>query len=176
MSATICDIAAFGAVFCLCWVVFFALHLAAVTGGLVSGVGKSTVVLALIAAVVTGGGSQVWLGAWFSSPAVHFVISLAAPFSFVGFCGNYILVGPVTIDRSITLSILSALADSRTKGLTVAKLEEEVPFDRIFAKRLRELGRTRNLEIQDEVRITPRGLRVRAAYKWLARVLKVDFQ
>lgn len=44
--------------------------------------------------------------------------------------------------------MLAALAASMTKGLTREKLQAEVPFDRIFAKRRRELERTSNLSVQ----------------------------
>jgi hypothetical protein len=170
------DLLAFGATFLVCWAVYFVIQVGAVAAKLVSGVGMSTVLIAVLAAVITGVACWVWGGRWSSSPEVHLLISLAAPFAFVGYCGNYVLIGPVTIDRSITLSILGALASSEARGLTVSKLEAEVPFDRIFAKRLRELDRTRNLQVGSEVRVTRRGLRILALYQWLGRILKVDFQ
>lgn len=177
MSGTLTvDVLAFGAAFLLCWIAYFLIQIAAVSANLVSGVGKSTVLIALIAAVVTGVGWGAWGGQWSSSPEAHVLICIAAPFAFVGYCGNYVLVGPVTVDRSITLSILGALASSKTKGLTVSKLEAEVPFDRIFAKRLKELARTGNLQVGSEVRVTRRGLRILSLYQWLAKILKVDFQ
>ena len=105
-------------------------------------------------AVVVGGITAVlswWLaGGLFSSGAVHALASLTAPFAFLGFCGIYVLIGPVTVDRSITLSILSAFANSRTKGLSRVELQACVPFDRIFEKRLRELEMSGTLT-------TPRG-------------------
>jgi len=116
------DLLWFGVVFLACWIVYFSLHLAAVSLGLVRGVGKSTVLMALAAAVVTGMVSWHGLGSLFSSTTAHHLVCLVAPFAFVGFCGNYVLVGPVTVDRSITLTILSALADSTPRGLTEAKL------------------------------------------------------
>jgi hypothetical protein len=177
LIASLCrDLLGFAAVFIVAWIVYFATHLTAASVGVVRGVGKSTVLLAVAAALLAGIGSWLWLGSWFSSSTVHALVSIVAPFSFIGFCGNYVLVGPVTVDRSITLSMLAALADSKTKGLTREQLRAEVPFDRIFAKRMRELERTRNLTVDGDVRVTERGRRALRFYRWMSRLLKVDFQ
>lgn len=170
------DLFGFAVIFAVCWPLYLIGHWLAASAGVVRGVGPSTVAIAIGAAVVMAGASWFWLGTLFSSAAVHHFACVVAPFAFVGFCGNYVLVGPVTVDRSITLTILSALASSKTHGLTEVKLHAEVPFDRIFAKRLRELSRTGNLTTEGEIRITKRGLRNLMAYQWLSRTFKVDFQ
>jgi hypothetical protein len=175
-SSLAVDFVAFLLIFAFCWLLFLASHAVTAALGLVAGVDRRVVVLALIVAGVTGVVSWLLPGDWFSGTAVHALASLAAPFAFLGFCGIYILVGPVTVDRSITLSMLTALSNSDTKGLSRADLRTRVPFDRIFEKRMRELERSGTLTFVDEVKVTQRGERILRLYVRLARIFRVDFQ
>jgi hypothetical protein len=175
-AAFLGDLAAFLAIFAFCWLLFIAGHAAAASFGLISGVDRRTVVLAVVAAVAAGALSWFFIGGWFSGPGVHALASVTAPFAFIGFCGIYVLIGPVTVDRSITLTILTALIASETRGLSRAELQTRVPFDRIFEKRMRELEKSGTLTFVDEVKITPRGARILGLYVRLARILRVDFQ
>jgi hypothetical protein len=176
MSSLAMDLASFLLIFACCWVLFFASHALAAALGLVSGVGQRLVALAVVVAGIAAVLSWWLAGGLFSGSAVHALASLTAPFAYLGFCGIYFLIGPVTVDRSITLSILSAFANSGTKGLSRGQLQGCVPFDRIFEKRLRELEMSGTLTLGDGVRVTERGERILGFYKWLARVFRVNFQ
>jgi hypothetical protein len=176
MSSLAMDLASFLLIFACCWLLFFASHSLGAALGLMNGVGPRLVGLAVVVAGITVILSWRLAGDLFSGGAVHAMASLTAPFAVLGFCGIYVLIGPVTVDRSITLSILSAFANSGTQGLSRAKLQACVPFDRIFEKRLRELEMSGTLTLADGVRVTERGERILRFYSWLARTFRVDFQ
>jgi len=172
----VADLAAFLLVFAVCWGFFLVSHVLCASLGIVRGVDRRTVALATLSACIVGILTWLWAGSLFSTVNVQALVSVVAPFSFLGFCGIYILIGPVTVDRSITLSILSALEASETKGLDRRQLQDCVPFDRIFEKRMRELERSGTLSFGDQVMVTPRGARILRLYIWLGRMFRVDFQ
>ncbi len=177
MIGNVCrDLFGFAALFVAAWVIYFTIHLTLAKLRIVRGVGITTVMMAVVAAVLSGLASWVVLGGWFSSPSTYALVSITAPFSFLGFCGIYVLIGPVTVDRSITMTMLCALEESQSKKLARSQLHAEVPFDRLFEKRMRELEGSGTIDTSGEVRITPRGIRTIRAYKWLARTFNLNFQ
>jgi hypothetical protein len=170
------DLLAFAGVFLIAWLIYLVVHLLAARLDIVRGATRSTVALGVGAALVAAVVSWRWCGAWFSSPAVHDLATITAPAAFLGYCGIYVLLGPVTIDRSISLSMLRALHASQDRKLRRHELHREVPFDRIFEKRLRELELSGSIDTSHEVVITARGARILGAYVRLARLFNVDFQ
>jgi len=157
--------------------IFATAHIVGAQLRLVSGATSKVVALAVAAAIVAGLLSWLLLGGRFSSSEVHALASLTAPLCFLGFCAAYLLVGPVTIDRSITLTILETLLRVGDGGLTESRLMSAVPFDRIFDKRLFELQRGRFIERTGEnFRLTSGGGRILRAYLRVGRLLNVETQ
>jgi hypothetical protein len=172
----ILPLAGFAVVFALCWVLFLGGHAALASLGILQGIDRRIVALAVFAALASSGVTWMLPAGWFGSAETRLLSSLAAPFSFLGFCGIYILIGPVTVDRSITLAMLIALIEADTKGLSRTELQAKVPFDRIFGKRIRELEASGTLRLAGQVELTPRGARILRLYVWLGRVFRVNFQ
>ncbi len=176
MTSLFFDLLGFLGTAFLAAVLFLGLHLVAASLKLMRGVNYWTVVLAVVCAVLAGIVAWAQLGGWFSSPAVHALASVASPITFLGFCGIYILIVPVTINRSISLSMLIALEASQHKRLMRDQLQAEVPFHRIFEKRLRELELSRSIDASGPVTITPTGMRIIRLYVRIARLFNVEFQ
>ncbi|HVA14961.1 MAG TPA: hypothetical protein VNF99_17070 [Stellaceae bacterium] len=171
------DLLWYAAVFLATWVVYAVAYVGAARLGLVRGVGFGTVVLGVSTAALTGFLSWIFLVGRFSSVGAHVLASATAPLCFLGFCGIWILLGPVTIDRSITLTILSALKAVESRQLSNDRLMAAVPFDRIYGKRLKELSGSGVIELRaNGVRVTPKGERVLRLYLWLGRLLNVELQ
>jgi hypothetical protein len=170
------DLAGFAGVFALSWGIYLAAHLLAASCRLIRGANYMTVGLATAAAIVAGAITSWSLEGWFSSPGVHALSSIAAPVTFLGYCGIYVLIGPVTVDRSISLSMLRALEASQHKKLKRNELQAEVPFDRIFEKRMRELELSGSIDTRSDVKITQSGARIIRLYMRFARMFNVDFQ
>jgi len=103
--------------------------------------------------------------------------SVTAPICFLGFCGIWVLLGPVTVDRSITLTILAALKAVDGRELSHDKLMAAVPFDRIYSKRMKELSGSGVIQLRPNgVKVTPKGERALRLYLWLGRLLNVELQ
>ncbi len=164
-------------VFVAAWLIYGAMYIGGAKLGLVRDIGPVTVAVGVGAAILAGLFSWIYLGEQFSSPSVHFLASVSAPVCFLGFCGTWILLGPVTVDRSITLTILRALKAVEGKSLSDEQLMQAVPFDRIYGKRLKELSGSGVIDLHGNgVTITPKGARALRLYLWLGRLLNVELQ
>ena len=173
----IADLFWYAAIFVVAWVIYAALHAGAAQLRVVQGVGNSTVALGVIGALFAGVLGWLFLAPRFSSPSAYELAVITAPICFLGYCGIWVLLGPVTVDRSITLTILRALYAINGQNLPNQRLRAAVPFDRIYEKRLRELTLSGVIEPgADDFRITPKGARALKLYFWLGRVLNVEMQ
>lgn len=170
------DLLASVAVFCLAWLFFFAAHLLAASSGLVRGIRATVVLIAGSAAVAAGLSSWFFMQGCFSTPDARLVASVFAPLSYAGFCGIYLLVGPITVDRSFTLMILRSLEANEPKGQTYQALCASIDFDRVMSKRLIELEGAGTLRTGEYAYITARGIRVLRLYRLIGRLFKVEFQ
>jgi hypothetical protein len=158
-------------------VMFIAAHILAARAGLVSGANGRLVMLALVVAAAAGAFSWFLLSARFSTAEVHALASVTAPVCFLGFCGIYMLIGPVTVDRSITLTILEALLAVQDQGLAEDRLISAVPFERIFGKRLIELESGGFIRRQrGSFKVCASGERVLRAYLRMGRLLNIELQ
>lgn len=171
------DLLWYGVVFLAAWIIYAVAYIGVAKLGAVRGVGGSTVLLGIVSAVLTGILAWIFLGDRFSSANVHLLASVTAPICFLGFCGIWVLLGPVTVDRSITLTILAALKAVETRELPSERLMAAVPFDRIYGKRLKELSGSGIIELHPSgVKVTPKGERALRLYLWLGRLLNVELQ
>jgi hypothetical protein len=114
--------------FTACWLVFAILYLSTAGAGLVSDAGSALVVLAFLAAAVVLALSLVFLSDHFTSQGAHLVVSVGAPFAFLGFAGLFMLLVPVSVQRSVSLTMLVALE----RG-------DSLPDHRVFDFRWRQM-------------------------------------
>jgi hypothetical protein len=174
---TFMDLTWYAVIFAAAAAIFFAAHVIAAHFRIVSGATSRVVALAVFAAVATGLLSGLLFGSCFSSPEVHALASITAPICFLGFCGVYMLIGPVTVDRSITLTILEALLAVQDQELAEDRLMGAVPFERIFGKRLIELesgGFIRRH--RGSIKVCASGERMLRAYLRMGRLLNIELQ
>jgi len=171
------DVVWYVAIFLSAWLIYVVAHVATAQIGLVNGAGISTVAVGVASAIGSGLFSGLFLQAHFSSPGVADLASFTAPVCFLGFWSIWLLLGPTGVDRSITVTILSAFKSLEGKSLTAEQLMEAMPFDRIYNKRLEEMVGVGVVELTGNgVRVTAKGTRILQAYRWLGRLLKVRAQ
>ena len=152
------DLCWWGVVFAASWAIYFAIYLISAKLRWVENVDRRLVLIGNLSALAGGILSWLLLRSDFSSPAAFWMATVTAPITFLGFCGTFILLGPVTVDRSITLAILSALKSVEDRELPNSKLIEVVPFDRIYQKRLKELSKSGVIELKgNTVKVTRKG-------------------
>lgn len=164
-------------VFLAAWVIYFIAYVGGARIGFIRGIGPSTVATGVGAALLAGILSWLYLADRFSSGSAHILACVTAPICFLGFCGIWVLLGPVTVDRSITLTILRALESVEGTAISNEHLISAVPFDRIYEKRLKELSNSGVIELHgNRVMVTPKGKRALRMYLWLGRLLNVALQ
>src|SRR5438105_3202840 len=132
------DLLAYLAVFALCWVVFLPMHVVAVR--LRQGANLLTTINCSIAgsALIATAGSWLWLGGLFSSESVKAVACVGAGMSFMGFGGIYNLLGPVSVDRSISAHIVKLIYLSPQHRIEEAELFKIYTHSDVLEKRFRE--------------------------------------
>lgn len=166
-----------GVVFVAAWVIFFAAYVVAARLRWIKGLDPRLVLMACLSAVTAAGLSWLFLGHCFSSPNALWLATVTAPLAFLGFCGLFILTGPANVDRSITVSILTAVSTLETQDGAIEKLKAAVPFDRILEKRIREMSAYGAIELNaGRVRLTSSGNRTRRFFLWLGRQLNITPQ
>jgi hypothetical protein len=173
----ISDLVWYVGIFLVAWFIYFAAHIATAQLGLVTGAGISTVVVGVSSALMSGVLARLVLQAKFSSSSVGDLASIVAPISFLGFWSIWLLLGPIGVDRSITVTILSAFKSVEAKTLSAEQLMKAVPFDRIYNKRIQEMSRVGVIELtRNGARVTQKGTRILQCYLWLGRLLRVEAQ
>src|SRR5438874_4732461 len=155
------DLLAFLAVFALCWVVFMPLHVVAVR--LRRGANLLTTVNAAIvgSAIAAAAGSWLWLGGMFSSDQVKAVACVGAGLSFLGFGGLYNLLGPASVDRSISAHIIKLIYLSPRHRIDEAELFKLYTHSDVLEKRFNECAEIGFIERRGkELGLTSKGRRV----------------
>jgi hypothetical protein len=166
------DLLAYFAVLALCWVVFMPLHIVAVR--LRHGANLLTTVNSAIvaSAIVVGAGSWLWLGAMFSSDSVKAVACVGAGMSFLGFGGLYNLLGPASVDRSISAHIIKLIYLSPRHRIEETELFKLYTHSDVLEKRFNECAEVGFIERRgQELGLTAKGRRVAVFYIELARIL-----
>lgn len=166
------DLLGFIAVFALCWVVFLPLHVVAVRLG--RGAKLLTTINSAIAVSAIAGAAAGWLclGALFSSDPVRLVACVGAATTFLGFGGLYNLLGPTSVDRSISAHIIKLIYLSPRHRIEEAELFKLYTHADVLEKRFNECADVGFIERNgSELGLTAKGRRVAVFYIELARIL-----
>jgi len=166
------DLALYFAVIAVCTMVFLPIHVTAIratrAARLVTTLGASMLVSAAAGAVLCG-----WLLAGeFSTPSARLVGCAGGALTFVGFAGVYGLVGPISVDRSVSSHIVSLIWLAPQHRMKEAELFALYTHDDMLAKRFHDCIETGIVVRQDgELTVTPRGARIAIAFVTLGSLL-----
>src|SRR5690242_15673001 len=132
------DLLLFALVLVVSAVVFVPLHAVMVRarGGrnLLSAVNLAIVVAAL------AGGVAVWLlcGGLFSAPGARAVACVGGGVAFLGFGAAYNLIGPASVDRSISVHLVTLVNQAPDRRMAIADLFRHYPHADVLEKRFVE--------------------------------------
>jgi hypothetical protein len=172
-ASILSDMFWYGVVFVAAWLIFLVAYVIGARLRWVENVDRRLVILGNLSALAAGIVSWLFLEPQFSSIQVFWLATVTAPIAFLGFCGIFILIGPANVDRSVTLSMMMAIAAEGERGLPEQALVTG-PLGLIFAKRIRELiGYGVVVSAGDNVLLSEAGERTRQFYLWLGRVFNI---
>ena len=133
-----------------------------------------TTLVATIAASAIVGGASGWfsLGGEFSSQSVRIVACVGAALTFVGFAGAYSLIGPISVDRSVSSHIVELVSLAPGGRLKEADLFALYTHADLLDKRFHDCIETGIIERRgEELVVTPRGAKIAFVYLALGKAL-----
>ena len=166
------DLILYLAVIAMCAAVFSVIHVTAIRlrrGDRL----LTTLCVAIGFSALVGAGLGWWLlGERFSSPEVCAVACVAAALTFPGYAGLYALMGPASVDRSISAHIVKLIYLAPNHRLKEADLFKLYTHEDVLEKRFRECMESGIIERRgDELAVTPRGAQVAQFYIVLGKLL-----
>ena len=151
---------------------FLPLHIVAIRA--MGGAKLITTLGATIAASAIVGAAGGWfaLGDDFSSQSVRMVACVGAALTFVGFAGAYSLIGPISVDRSVSSHIVELVSLAPGGCLKEADLFALYTHADMLEKRFHDCIETGIIERRgEELAVTPRGAKIAFAYLTLGKAL-----
>src|SRR5262249_47487610 len=142
-------------------VVFVPLH--AITVRASRGRSLLTAVNAAIIASAIIGGVAVWLacGGLFSAPGAKMVACVGGGTAFLGFGATYNLIGPASVDRSISVHLVSLVNQQPERRMASADLFRYYPHADVLEKRFVECSEVGVFERRGtDIVLTPHGQRI----------------
>lgn len=168
------DLLLYGSVFVISGLVFLPLHVLAVRAR--RGENLLLTVNLAIAASAVAGGAIVWLsfGAMFSSEGAKAVACIGGGVSFLGFGGLYNLLGPTSVDRSISAHILNLIYQAPGHRMSREELFGYYTHADVLEKRFEECARVGVIERQgSQLTLTASGRRIGLFYSIIGKVLGI---
>ena len=153
-------------------VVFIPLHLITVRANRGRNL-LSAVNVAIIASAIMGG-ATVWLvcGDLFSAPGAKAVACVGGGIAFLGFGSTYNLIGPASVDRSISVHLVSLVNQQAKRRMASADLFHYYPHADVFEKRFAECSEVGVFERQGaDILLTARGRRIARVYAGMGKLL-----
>jgi hypothetical protein len=166
------DLILYFTVIALCSVVFLVSHLAAIR--LKQGDRLlTTLCVAIGFSAFAGAGLGWWLlGGEFSSAGARLVACVGAALTFPGYAGLYGLMGPASVDRSVSAHIVKLIYLAPHHRLKEGELFKLYTHEDMLEKRFRECMESGIIERRgDELGVTPRGARIARFYIVLGKLL-----
>lgn len=166
------DLLLYGAVIAISGIVFLPLHVLAVRAR--HGRNLLTTVNSAIAASAVVGGACGWilLGDSFSSEGAKAVASVGGGISFLGLGGLYNLLGPASVDRSISAHIIKLIYLAPRHSLSEADLFRFYTQADVLEKRFNECAEASFIERKGkQLGLTRKGKQVARFYLLLGRIL-----
>jgi hypothetical protein len=133
----------------------------------------SAVNVAIIASAIIGG-AAVWLvcGGLFSAPGAKAVACVGGGIAFLGFGGTYNLIGPASVDRSISVHLVGLVNQQAERRMASTDLFRYYPLADVLEKRFAECAEVGVFERQGaDIVLTPRGRRIARVYAGIGKLL-----
>jgi hypothetical protein len=169
------DLLLFASVLVISGLVFLPLHVIAVRRRRGKDI-VSTVNAAIgVSAVVGGAVGWLLLGGLFSSEGAKAVACVGAGLSFAGFAAVYNLVGPASVDRSISAHIVNLISEAPGQRMSIDDLYRFYTHVDVLEKRFAECADVGVLERDgSQLALTARGRRISRLYAGLGSVLGIN--
>ena len=166
------DLLLYLAVVVFCGVVFLPLHMVALRTRHGANV-VMTLAITIVVSAVIGAAFGWWvLGGEFSSKGARLVACIAGGLTFLGCAGSYSLVGPISVDRSVSSHIVELVYLAPGHRIKEADLFRLYTHADVLGKRFRDCIETGIIERRgDELVVTPRGARIAWVYLTLGNLL-----
>ena len=133
----------------------------------------SAVNLAIILAAIIGG-AAVWLlfGDLFSASGVRVVACIGGGIAFLGFGAAYNLIGPASVDRSISVHLVNLVNQEPDRRMAIADLFRYYPHADVLEKRFVECSEVGVFERRgQDIVLTARGRRIALIYAGMGKLL-----
>jgi hypothetical protein len=133
----------------------------------------SMVNLAIILSAIIGG-AAVWFffGSAFTAPAVRTVACIGGGIAFLGFGGTYALIGPASVDRSISVHLINLVNQEPDRRMAASDLFRYYPHADVLEKRFVECSEVGVFERHgQDIVLTPYGRRIAMAYAAMGKLL-----
>ncbi len=150
--------------------VFLPLHVIAIRAK--EGRKLITTINAVIAVAVVAGVAVGWWGLAFSGESVRLVACVAGGFTIAAYAGLYGLLGPSSVDRSVSAHIVMLVYLAPGGRLKESELFELYTHQDVLQKRIDDCADTGIVERRgDLLTVTPRGARIAALYMFFGTFL-----
>ncbi len=105
-----------------------------------------------------------------ADPIDRWLISILAAVGIFGLTGIYLMIFPVSLERSFSVRLLVNLLNQKDRGLTKAEVEKLHSREQIYEMRYREMSEGGLVKIDgDRVVLLPRGQLIARLYLLLGR-------
>lgn len=166
------DLTLYLAIIALSGVIFLPLHIVAIRAR--HGDKLITTIIATIgvsAAIGVGGGWWAF-GGEFSSEGAKLVACVGGGLTFLGFAGLYGLLGPSSVDRSVSVHIVKLVNLAPGRRIKEADLLKLYTHGDMLEKRFNDCIDTGIIERRgEELVVTPRGARIAFIYSAIGSIL-----
>jgi hypothetical protein len=169
------DLGLFFAILVIGGVVFLPLHIVVLRAR--SGAQLITSLNATIGISTITGVAAVWLlfGDQFSSPGAALVAYVGGALCFAAYAGLYGLLLPSSVDRSVSVHIVSLLALAPGRRMTEAELFEVYTHDDMLQKRFLDCVNTGIIEREgDQLVLTKKGAAIARLYTFVGAGLGMN--
>jgi len=168
------DLLLYGSVFVISGLVFLPLHVLAVRAN--RGENVLMMVNLAVGASAVAGGAVAWLSlaSLFSSEGAKAVACVGGAISFLGFGALYNLLGPTSVDRSITAHILNLIYQAPGHRMTKEELFSYYTHADVLEKRFEECAKVGVIERHgSQLTLTASGRRIGLLYTVIGRILGI---
>jgi hypothetical protein len=168
------DLALYGLVFVISGLIFLPLHALSVRA--IRGTNPIFAVNLAIVVSAVAAGAIVWLscGGLFSSEGAKAVACIGGGISFLGFGGVYNLLGPTSVDRSISAHMVNVIYQAPGHRMTKEDLLGYYTHEDVFEKRFTECVEAGVIERQgSQLTLTPRGRRISLIFAIMGKAVGI---
>lgn len=169
------DLLLFASVFVISGLVFLPLHVIAVRSRRGRNIVSTVNAMIGVSAIIGGAAGWLVLGGLFSSDGAKAVACVGAALSFAGFAAVYNLVGPASVDRSVSAHIVNLISQAPDQRMSIDDLYRFYTHSDLLEKRFVECADIGVLERRgSQLALTARGRRISRLYAGLGSALGIN--